>query len=67
MFKTKRARKPAAKPPARDPARTRTALLGAAFDEMHRSGFRGADVETILDNVGVTKGALYHHFDSKEA
>lgn len=67
MLKTKRPSKSAAKIPARDPARTRAALLDAAFDEMHRSGFRGADVESILDNVGVTKGALYHHFDSKEA
>jgi AcrR family transcriptional regulator len=51
----------------RDPARTRQALLQAAFDEIYRSGFRGSDVETILGAAGVTKGALYHHFDSKEA
>lgn len=67
MLRTKRPRKPAAKTQVRDPARTRAALLDAAFDEMHRSGFRGADVEAILGKVGVTKGALYHHFDSKEA
>lgn len=67
MLKTKRPRRPTAKTPVRDPARTRAALLDAAFDEMHRSGFRGADVEAILGKVGVTKGALYHHFDSKEA
>jgi AcrR family transcriptional regulator len=41
-------------------------LLQAAFQEMYRSGFRGADLETILERAGVTKGALYHHFDSKE-
>jgi TetR/AcrR family transcriptional repressor of nem operon len=52
---------------ARDPARTREALLQAAFGEIYRSGFRGSDVETILGAAGVTKGALYHHFDSKEA
>jgi TetR/AcrR family transcriptional regulator, transcriptional repressor for nem operon len=34
---------------------------------MHRSGFRGSDVETILRRVGVTKGAMYHHFENKEA
>jgi TetR/AcrR family transcriptional regulator, transcriptional repressor for nem operon len=51
----------------RDPVRTREALRQAAFDEMHRSGFRGADVETILRKAGVTKGALYHHFDGKDA
>jgi TetR/AcrR family transcriptional regulator, transcriptional repressor for nem operon len=52
---------------ARDPVRTREALLQAAFGEIYRSGFRGSDVETILGAAGVTKGALYHHFDSKEA
>lgn len=67
MLKARRSRNTVSKAPARDPARTRAALLDAAFDEMHRSGFRGADVEAILDKVGVTKGALYHHFDSKEA
>lgn len=51
----------------RDPARTREALLQSAFEEMHRAGFRGADLETILGRAGVTKGAMYHHFASKEA
>jgi len=52
---------------ARDPTRTREAMLEAAFDEMHRSGFRGASLETILARSGVTKGAMYHHFADKEA
>jgi TetR/AcrR family transcriptional repressor of nem operon len=51
----------------RDPVRTRASLLQAAFEEMHRSGFRGSDVQTILRAAGVTKGAMYHHFESKEA
>jgi len=42
-------------------------LLQAAFEEMYRSGFRSADVDAILAAAGVTKGALYHHFDNKEA
>ena len=41
--------------------------MRAAFHEMHRSGFRSADINVILAAAGVTKGALYHHFDSKEA
>jgi TetR/AcrR family transcriptional repressor of nem operon len=61
------AKKRGSKPTARDPARTRESLLRAAFEEMHRSGFRGSDLETILRKVGVTKGAMYHHFDNKEA
>ena len=51
----------------RDPERTRNRLLNAAFQEIHLSGFRSADVDAILTKAGVTKGALYHHFDSKEA
>jgi TetR/AcrR family transcriptional repressor of nem operon len=51
----------------RDPKRTRGRLLRAAFQEMHRSGFRNADLDTILARAGVTKGALYYHFDNKEA
>ncbi len=51
----------------RNPQRTRERLLQAAFQEVYRSGFRGADLETILGKAGVTKGALYHHFRSKEA
>ena len=54
-------------PTPRDPERTRGRLLQAAFQEMHRSGFRSADLDAILTKAGVTKGALYHHFDNKEA
>ena len=52
---------------SRDPQRTRSRLLQAAFREVYKSGFRGTDLETILAAARVTKGALYHHFDSKEA
>ena len=51
----------------RDPQRTRERLLQAAFREVHRSGFQSAGIDTILAATNVTKGALYHHFDSKEA
>ena len=51
----------------RDPERTRGRLLQAAFQEMHRSGFRNADLDVILARAGVTKGALYYHFNNKEA
>jgi len=51
----------------RDPERTRERLLQSAFREVHRSGFQSAGIDTILAATNVTKGALYHHFDSKEA
>ena len=50
----------------RDPERTRERLLQAGFREVHRSGFQSASVDTILAATNVTKGALYHHFESKE-
>ncbi len=52
---------------SRNAERTRGLLLQAAFQEMYRSGFRSADLDAILAAAGVTKGALYYHFDSKEA
>jgi len=55
------------KAPSRDPERTRDRLLQAGFHEVYRSGFQSASVDTILAATNVTKGALYHHFDSKEA
>jgi TetR/AcrR family transcriptional regulator, transcriptional repressor for nem operon len=51
----------------RDAQRTRERLLQAAFREVYRSGFQGAGLDTILAATGVTKGALYYHFRSKEA
>lgn len=51
----------------RDPERTRERLLQAAFLEVYRSGFQSASLDAVLATAGVTKGALYYHFGSKEA
>lgn len=51
----------------RDPRRTRERLLQAGFREVYRSGFQSASTDAILAATNVTKGALYHHFESKEA
>src|SRR5271168_1712510 len=51
----------------RDSERTRERLLQAASREIYRSGFQSASLDTILASAGVTKGALYYHFNSKEA
>lgn len=59
-----RARRPE---PRKQPDRTRQRLLESAFDEIHRNGFRAAGLDAILKKAGVTKGALYHHFGSKQA
>jgi TetR/AcrR family transcriptional regulator, transcriptional repressor for nem operon len=54
-------------PKVRDPEGTRERLLRAASREIYRSGFQSASLDTILSSAGVTKGALYHHFENKEA
>ncbi len=51
----------------RDPERTRERLLQPAPREVYRTGFQSAGLDTILASTGVTKGALYYHFKSKEA
>lgn len=53
--------------PSKNSERTRGLLLQAAFHEIHRAGFQGADTDAILAKAGVTKGALYYYFESKEA
>jgi TetR/AcrR family transcriptional repressor of nem operon len=55
------------KPRLRDPQHTRAHLLQAAFQEVYRYGFQSAGIDTILAATNVTKGALYYHFESKEA
>jgi TetR/AcrR family transcriptional regulator, transcriptional repressor for nem operon len=51
----------------RNPERTRERLLQAAFREVYKVGFQSAGIDTILAATNVTKGALYHHFENKEA
>jgi TetR/AcrR family transcriptional regulator, transcriptional repressor for nem operon len=61
-------RKPKRRAPRlRDPQRTRERLLQAAFREVYRVGFQNAGIDTILAATNVTKGALYYHFENKEA
>lgn len=46
---------------------TRNAVLAAAARVFERTGFAGSSIADILEESGVTKGALYFHFASKEA
>lgn len=46
--------------------RTRNAILDAAAAVFDERGFNGASLSDILAKAGVTKGALYFHFTSKE-
>ncbi|WP_183154646.1 ScbR family autoregulator-binding transcription factor [Streptomyces shenzhenensis] len=47
--------------------KTRRTVLEAAAKVFAEHGYAAATVADILKTAGVTKGALYFHFDSKEA
>jgi TetR/AcrR family transcriptional repressor of nem operon len=51
----------------RDAQETRARILRAAFQEIYRSGYQSADIESVLEVAALTKGALYYHFSNKEA
>ncbi len=46
--------------------RTRAALLDAAADVFARQGFAAATLDGIAELAGFTRGAVHHHFGSKE-
>jgi AcrR family transcriptional regulator len=46
--------------------RTRQAILRAAAKVFEERGYQAATISEILTTAGVTKGALYFHFSSKE-
>ena len=53
-------------PQARSEA-TRQKILNAAIDLFSEVGYAAAGLGEIIERAGMTKGALYHHFDSKDA
>ncbi|MDX6285045.1 MAG: hypothetical protein QOG53_530 [Frankiales bacterium] len=47
-------------------ALTRERLLDAAAKVFAQKGFNGASLDDVADEAGLTKGAVYSNFDSKE-
>lgn len=43
----------------------RREVLDTAARLFHERGYQGTSMDEIADAVGLTKGSLYHHFDSK--
>ena len=50
----------------KDHPNTKARIIAAAWQLFSSQGYDRATVEAILDNVGVSKGAFYHYFSSKE-
>lgn len=48
-------------------AERRTQFIQAAQQLFFTNGYEATSVNDIINAVGVSKGAFYHHFDSKEA
>ncbi len=46
---------------------TRERLVAAGRELFGERGYDAASIDAILERAGVKRGALYHHFDSKQA
>jgi AcrR family transcriptional regulator len=46
---------------------TREQLLATAREAFGEHGYDATSIAEILETAGVTRGSLYHHFDTKEA
>jgi AcrR family transcriptional regulator len=46
---------------------TRTKILDSAIKLFSTRGFNAASVDDICEEAGISKGAFYHHFESKQA
>ncbi len=53
--------------PAGRGATTRAHLIEVATGLFADRGYEGTSIDAVLDAAGVSRGALYHHFASKEA
>ena len=51
---------------SRDPERTRARLLEAAYDVVYHQGFRSASVSEIAAKAGMSQGAFFHYFATKD-
>src|SRR5215467_3288407 len=45
----------------------KTRILDATMLVFRRHGFRRSSIEQVAEAAGLTRQALYHHFESKEA
>lgn len=41
-------------------------LIEIAYSQFKERGYHGVAAEAIVEQAGVTRGALYHHFDGKQ-
>ncbi|MBV1911660.1 MAG: TetR/AcrR family transcriptional regulator [Kangiellaceae bacterium] len=50
-----------------NPTQTRQLILEMAANLIHQHGYKGMRVDQVVENTGLTKGAIYYHFPNKQA
>jgi TetR/AcrR family transcriptional regulator, transcriptional repressor for nem operon len=50
-----------------EPAPSKAKLMGAALNLVRQNGYDSTSVDDLCRAAGVTKGAFFHHFETKEA
>lgn len=51
--------------PVRQPEETRSKILHTALELFHAHSYSSTSVNQIVEEAGITKGALFHHFKGK--
>ena len=47
--------------------RTKEKIIASAIDLFSKKGFNFTSISDIAKSTGITKGAIYHHFENKDA
>lgn len=50
-----------------EPVTTRSAILIKAADLFSEKGYAGTSMSDLAEDLGLSKAAIYHHFESKES
>jgi len=50
----------------KDAVNTRTKIMNAAQAQILNNGFGGTTIDSIIEQAGVSKGAFFHYFSSKD-
>lgn len=50
----------------KDGTSTRTRIIEAALELVMQQGFGSTSIDNVIDKVGITKGAFFYHFKTKQ-
>lgn len=50
-----------------NPTQTRKEILEMAATLIHQHGYKGMRIDEVVEQTGLTKGAIYYHFPNKQA